>query len=65
MEKSAILRIVIALTRKPLQHKENDILSMVRDEPELVHKTDTIRVLRPDDAKPICRFDDDLRDFSG
>lgn len=60
----AILRIMLALTRKPLQHNENDILDMLHDEPDLVHKTDTIRVLRPDDAKPICGFDLDLCDFS-
>lgn len=60
----AILRIMLALSRKPLQHNENDILSMLRDEPDLVHKSDTIRVLRPDDAKPICGFDVGLRDFS-
>jgi hypothetical protein len=60
----AILRIMLALTRKPLQHNENLIQSMLHDEPDLVHKTDTMQVWRADDAKPICGFDLGLCDFS-
>lgn len=65
----AILRILLALTRKPLQHNEIDVESLLPDTPELGHKDpkmadDAPTYWRPDDAKPVCSFDEDLQDFS-
>lgn len=60
----AIEHICRALSRKPLQHNEKDELRYLRNTPEIDDKRSSIRVDRPDSSKPICGFDEDLRDFS-
>lgn len=53
-----------AFDRKALQHNEKS------DEPDFTNQAETgdkkpiITVWRPDGSKPVCGFDEDLRDFS-
>lgn len=60
----AILQITRAFSRKPLQHNENTEDTDFTFDPEIGDKSSNIRVWRPDESKPICGFDEDLRDFS-
>lgn len=64
----AILRILLALDRKALQHNEIDVSSLLPDQPEMGHKDvnmadDAPRYWRADDAKPVCGFDEGLQNF--
>ena len=61
---SGIECISLAFARKQLQHNENTPEPDFTNDPEIGDKNTTIRVMRPDDAKPVCGFDEDLRDFS-
>jgi hypothetical protein len=67
----AILRILLAISRKPLQHNDLSVEALLPDTPETGHKhvnigEDTLNNRRwmADDAKPICGFDESLQDFS-
>jgi hypothetical protein len=64
----AILRILLALHRKPLLHNENDVKRVLPDPPEIGDKganIDEARVWRDKDITlPGCEFDASLRDFS-
>lgn len=62
--KEAISQISRAFARKPLQHNDKCPDEGFTNQPEIGDKSTTIRVLRPDDAKPVCSFDEDLQDFS-
>ena len=63
-KKAAIKSIFLAFARKPLQHNENEEIDHFTFDPEIGDKSSNIRVWRPDESKPICGFDEDLRDFS-
>lgn len=66
----AILRILLAFSRKPLQHNENDLFSLLPDTPEISDKSVNIAEDAPtswmaENAKPMaCDFDSELQDFS-
>ncbi|MDR6818488.1 hypothetical protein J2X76_003665 [Neorhizobium sp. 2083] len=67
----AILRILLAFDRKPLQNNEIDVNDLLPDHPISGHKSVNIaedapgkRYWRPSESKPICGFDESLRDFS-
>ncbi|MBZ5761569.1 hypothetical protein LAV84_18365 [Rhizobium sp. VS19-DR104.2] len=66
----AILRILLALDSKPLQHNENHVLTLLPDTPDLGDKdvileNDAPRNWMAEDAKPLaCEFDEGLRNFS-
>lgn len=62
--KAGIECITLAFSRKPLQHNDNDDEGALPNTPEIGDKSTTIRVWRPDESKPVCDFDADLRDFS-
>lgn len=62
--KAAIGCITRAFARKPLQHNENTDEPDFTNRPEIGDKNTTMRVWRPDESKPVCDFDADLRDFS-
>lgn len=62
--KAAILDITSAFSRKPLQHNENADIDALPNSPEIGDKSSIITVWRPDESKPACGFDEDLRDFS-
>ncbi|WP_457663681.1 hypothetical protein [Sinorhizobium medicae] len=62
--KAAIECISLTFARKPLQHNENSDEPDFTNRPEISDKSTTMRVWRPDDSKPVCDFDADLRDFS-
>ncbi len=63
--KAAITEIYHKLECKPQMHNRNDMNTVLPDTPEISDKLDTIRVWRPDEAKPTaCSFDADLMDFS-
>lgn len=65
----AILRILLALTRKPLQHNEIDVSTLLPDTPEIGDKSINIDNDAPknwmaEGAKPMaCDFDTDLGGF--
>ncbi|MDW9726319.1 hypothetical protein GOB91_29160 [Sinorhizobium meliloti] len=65
----AILRILLALTRKPLQHNEIDVSTLLPDTPEISDKNinidnDAPRNWMAEDARPMaCDFDTDLDGF--
>ncbi len=61
--KRSITEIHHKLECKPDLHNQNRMDEVLPEEPEMGHKTDTIRVWRPDESKP-CAFDESLRDFS-
>ena len=61
---AAILQITSALSRKVLQHNENAEIDPLPNQPEIGDKSSNIRVWRPEESKPACGFDEDLRDFS-
>lgn len=63
-KRTALLHIERAFSRKPLQHNENDPDRGFTKSPETGDKNPMIRVWRPDEAKPICGFDESLQDFS-
>ncbi|TLX12128.1 hypothetical protein [Rhizobium sp. MHM7A] len=65
----AILRILLALSRKPFQHNEIDVSALLPDAPEIGDKdviiAENVTHWRAPDAKPSAfEFDDSLRDFS-
>jgi hypothetical protein len=61
----SITEIHHKLECKPVSHNQNDIDQVLPEEPEIGHKSDNIRVWRPDESKPTaCAFDEDLQDFS-
>lgn len=65
----AILRILLALSRKPLQHNEIDIDTLLPDTPETGHKDVNIAegatAWQAPDSRPLaCDFDTDLSGFS-
>lgn len=63
--KAAISEIASAFASKPLLHIPNDDFEVLPHDPEISDKTSTLRVWRPDEAKPTaCSFDADLMDFS-
>ncbi|MCB5205023.1 hypothetical protein LH464_21385 [Neorhizobium sp. T786] len=62
--KSAIACVVATFQGKPLQHNEYEQSDDLPNQPENEHIKPMIEVWRADDAKPICGFDEDLRDFS-
>lgn len=62
--KAAIECISLAFARKPLQHNENTDEPDFTNRPEIGDKNTTMRVWRPEESKPVCDFDADLRDFS-
>ena len=63
--KAAISEIASAFASKPLLHMQNDDFDVLPDTPEISDKLGTLRVWRPDEAKPTaCSFDADLMDFS-
>lgn len=63
--KVAISEIASAFASKPLLHIQNPEFEVLPDTPEIGDKTSTLRVWRPDEAKPTaCSFDADLMDFS-
>lgn len=62
--KAGIECITLAFSRKLLQHNVFDDESALPNTPEIGDKSTTIRVWRPDESKPACDFDADLRDFS-
>lgn len=65
----AILRIMLAIDRKPLQHNDIDVDTLLPDEPISGDKTDILaddapRFWREQSAKPLgCNFDTDLAGF--
>ena len=65
----AILRILLALSRKTLQHNDNAVSDLLPDTPETGHKDVNIGEegathFRTPDAKPMaCNFDTDLNGF--
>jgi len=65
----AILRILLALSRKTLQHNDNAAFDLLRDPPEMSDKDVNIGEegathFRTPDAKPMaCNFDTDLNGF--
>lgn len=61
---SAIECVVLAFSRKPLQHNENGQSEDFTNAPEISDKRDNIRAWLADDAKPVLSFDESLRDFS-
>jgi hypothetical protein len=61
---AAILQIARAFARKPLQHNDLDDHKPLTNQPEIGDKSSNIRVWRPEESKPVCGFDEDLRDFS-
>lgn len=62
--KSAISEIASAFASKPLLHKQNDDFEVLPDTPEISDKLGTLRVWRPDEAKPTaCGFDEGLREI--
>lgn len=66
----AVLRIMLGLGRKPLQHNEIDVECLLPDNPVLGDKTvmvadDAPRFWRDQAAKPMaCNFDTDLNGFN-
>jgi len=62
--KSAIEQIALTFARKMLQHNDFGDESTLPKEAEIGDKSTTIRVWRPDESKPVCGFDEELRDFS-
>lgn len=63
--KSAISEIHRKLSSKAEMHNENRSIDVLPFEPEMGDKSTTIRVWRPDEAKPVaCGFDAELSDFS-
>lgn len=66
----AILRILLTFSRKPLQHNENDVFSLLPDTPKISDKCVNIGEEHPtnwiaEDAKTTsCDFDKHLQDFS-
>lgn len=62
--KAGIECITLAFSRKMLQHNVFDDEGDLPNTPEIGDKSTTIRVWRPDESKPVCDFDADLRDFS-
>ncbi|MNI83621.1 hypothetical protein D3C73_1404490 [compost metagenome] len=63
-KKSAILQITRAFDRKPLQHNDIAQTEALTNTPETDDKRSTIEVWRPEESKPVCGFDESLRDFS-
>lgn len=61
---SAIECVVLAFSRKALQHNENGPSEDFTNTPEISDKRDNIRAWLADDAKPALSFDESLRDFS-
>lgn len=65
----AVLRILLALDRKPLQHNEIDVSTLLPDTPEISDKyvniaEDASTHWRTEDAKPLaCNFDKTLERF--
>jgi hypothetical protein len=64
----AILRILLRITRKPLQHNEIDLSSMLPDTPETGHKDVNIgegaTAWMAENSRPMaCDFDTDLDGF--
>lgn len=61
---------MLAFSRKPLQHNENDLFSLLPDTPEISDKSVNIAEDAPtswmaENAKPMaCDFDSELQDFS-
>lgn len=61
---AAIESILRAFGRKVLQHNEKDGEPDFTNQAETSDKKPIITVWRPDESKPVCGFDEDLRDFS-
>lgn len=63
--KSAAIECMLrAFDSKPLQHNENTPEPDFTNTHQIGDKRDIIGVWRPDESKPVCGFDADLRDFS-
>ncbi|MCE6073657.1 hypothetical protein GOZ89_09645 [Agrobacterium vitis] len=61
---AAIEGILREFDRKPAQHNGNVIDAAFTNHPEIEDKRFNIEVWRPEESKPVCGFDDGLRDFS-
>ena len=62
--KAAVECIFSAFQGKGLQHNEKAEIEPLPNSPEIGDKSSIIRVWRPDESRPACSFDEDLRDFS-
>jgi hypothetical protein len=60
----AVEQIALTFRRKALLHNDPSPESDFTNGPEISDKTVKLNFWRPDDAKPICRFDEELEDFS-
>lgn len=61
---AAIECIFLVFQSKALQHNENAVEPAFTNQAEIGDKNTSIRVWRPDESRPVCGFDEDLRDFS-
>ena len=61
---AALLQIARAFDRKPLQHNDLPDDDPFTSDHEIGDKNINIRVWCPEESKPVCGFDEDLRDFS-